>query len=135
MSFVLHNSSQVQIEAPAPVPAGTAASASTSVWQPGQPIRLSPQPAYRDPSELPTTPHPKPQFLQAAGFGNSVPLSFAASQIVPPSVRVTYGPGVESESSVTWRGGRPWNEVLASAVAPLGYHVVIGRLSAAIEKD
>ena len=135
MSFVLHNSPQVQIETHAQAADGTVAPALPGAWQPGQPIRLSPQPAYRDPSELPSAPRPKPQFLRAAGFGDGVPLSFAASQIVPPSVRVTYGPGVESESSVTWRGGRPWNEVLASAVAPLGYHVVVGRLSATIEKD
>jgi hypothetical protein len=85
-----------------------------------------------DPPVAPVPPH----FSIARGFGDQVPLSFAASQIVPAHVRVSSGPGVQQESPVTWRGDRPWNQVLATAVAPLGYRIQTGRMAVAvIRKD
>lgn len=80
------------------------------------------------PASVPFRPH----FSDAEGFGEQVPLSFAASQIVPKHVRVTFGPGVDTESPVSWRGGQPWNRVLATAVAPLGYRIESGRMSVTV---
>ena len=61
----------------------------------------------------------------ANGFGNQVPLSFACRQIVPPAVRVTYGPGASPDMLVNWKGGDIWNHVLRDAVKPLGLHLVM----------
>jgi len=63
----------------------------------------------------------------AQGFGQRVPLSFAVRQIVPPSVRVSYGPDVDSGAVVDWTGGAPWDQVLRAAVEPLGLRLVVGR--------
>ena len=71
-----------------------------------------------------TTPE-KPRFKMAYGFGNEVPLSFACRQIVPPAVKVTYGPGADPHALVDWKGGRTWNHVLRDAVQPLGLHLVM----------
>ena len=69
---------------------------------------------------------PRPRIPLAQGFGNEVPLSFAARQIVPPGIAIRLGPGVDADAPVTWAGGGPWNQVLATAVAPLGYRVRVG---------
>jgi hypothetical protein len=81
----------------------------------------------------PVSPAP-PRFRSAAGFGQGVPLSFAARQIVPPAMAVKFGPGVDPESSVDWIGGRQWNRVLAAAIAPLGLRLTVGATSALISR-
>ena len=69
---------------------------------------------------------PRPRIPLAEGFGNQVPLSFAARQIVPRGVSIRLGPGVDADAPVTWAGSGPWNQVLATAVARLGYRVRVG---------
>jgi len=69
----------------------------------------------------------RPRAAIANGFGHQVPLSFAVRQIVPSSIRVLYGPDVDSSSPVDWTGGAPWGHVLAAAVEPLGLHLVFGK--------
>jgi hypothetical protein len=67
----------------------------------------------------------KPRFKMAYGFGNEVRLSFACKQIVPPAVRVTFGPGADPQALVDWKGGDTWSHVLRNAVQPLGLHLVM----------
>lgn len=54
------------------------------------------------------------------GFGSDIPLTIVAKQVVPSRYAVSFGPGVDAGQTVSWNGGRPWNEVLASALAPAG---------------
>lgn len=68
---------------------------------------------------------PASGFAIARGFGEQVPLSFAVRQIVPASVKVHYGKTVDQTTPVDWKGGRPWNAVLWSAIHPLGLHLVL----------
>ena len=58
------------------------------------------------------------------GFGDEVPLSFACRQIVPKIYKVRFGPGVDSNALVDWKGGQTWPMVLGRAIKPLGLHVV-----------
>ena len=67
----------------------------------------------------------QPRYPLARGFGDKVPLAFAVRQIVPPSVKIHFGTGVDPTTPVDWRGGRPWNVVLWSAVHPLGLHLYL----------
>ncbi len=67
----------------------------------------------------------RPSVVIARGFGHDVPLDFAVRQVVPPRIRVTYGDAVDRQIRVSWDGGKPWDQVLRSVVAPLGLHVVI----------
>ena len=81
------------------------------------------QPSAR-PNHLPVRTHGP---AVAQGFGRRVPLAFAVRQIVPPSVRVTYGPDVDTSAPVDWTGGAPWDQVLRAAVEPLGLRFIADR--------
>jgi hypothetical protein len=74
------------------------------------------------------------RFKLAHGFGHRIPLSFAVRQIVPPAVKVTYGPGADPNALVEWRGGQGWNHVLLDAVKPLGLRLVMSHLAVEIRK-
>jgi hypothetical protein len=75
-----------------------------------------------------------PRFKLAYGFGKRIPLSFAVRQIVPPAVKVTYGPGADPDALVDWRGGQGWNRVLLDAVRPLGLRLVMTHMAVEIRK-
>ena len=91
------------------------------------------QPGQADPAI--ETVRPQPHFSKARGFGKHVALSFAVRQIVPPGVAVIYGSGVAPDVQVDWVGDAPWNRVLQAAVAPLGWHAIIGKRSVRIVSD
>lgn len=68
------------------------------------------------------------------GFGDGVPLAFACRQIVPNTIRVVYGRGVDQQTAVTWQGGRAWAAVLRDALQPAGLHLVPHGSTVAITK-
>ena len=91
-------------------------------WQSGRaPIILS-SPKDRSPARRTAAPLTIPI---AHGFGQQVPLAFATRQIVPTGVKISFGPGVDQTTLVSWSGGRPWIDVLRAAVQPLGLHVTV----------
>ena len=95
------------------------------------PIVLSPEspiPARRQVARLSVM----PAIPVAHGFGKEVPLAFAARQIVPAKVKVTFGPGVDHAAMVDWIGGRPWVEALQAAVHPLGLRIVVRWMAVSI---
>jgi hypothetical protein len=73
-------------------------------------------------------------WLMARGFGRQVKLRFAAEQIIPKAVKVTYGPGADPDVLVDWNGGGAWSDVLRDAVQPLGLHLVMSNLAVEIRK-
>ncbi len=73
-------------------------------------------------------------WLVARGFGHQVPLHFAAEQIVPNAVKVSYGPGADRNALVDWKGGEAWNQVLRDAVHPLGLRLVMTHMAVEIRK-
>lgn len=75
------------------------------------------------------------RWKMAYGFGNNIPLAFACRQIVPPAVKVTYGPGVNPAIPVTWKGGDSWNHVLRDTVMPLGLRLQMTYMAVAIVKN
>lgn len=112
-----------------------------SAVPPAAPIAMAPivdpgDPGYtgKTPSQpaqdTPTTVHWK----IAHGFGDKVPLGFACRQIVPPAVKVTYGPGADPQMLVSWKGGDTWNHVLRDAVKPLGLRLVMTHMAVEIRK-
>jgi hypothetical protein len=89
------------------------------------------------PATSPSQTHevPKPvHWLMGHGFGHQVTLRFAAEQIVPKAVKVTYGPGADPDALVDWKGGAAWNDVLRDAVQPLGLHLVMSNMAVEIRK-
>ncbi len=83
----------------------------------------------------PTRDAPKPaHWLMARGFGRQVKLRFAAEQIIPKAVKVTYGPGADPDALINWKGGGTWNDVLRNAIQPLGLHLVLRNMAVEIRK-
>ena len=60
--------------------------------------------------------------------------AFAVRQIVPATVKVTYGPGADPNALVDWKGGQTWNRVLLAAVKPLGLRLVLTHTAVEIRK-
>lgn len=96
----------------------------------GSPAMAPPPRAYRSPRARVAA----PGFTVARGFGQAIPLRFAARQIVPPAITVRYAPGVDQDAEVDWTGDAPWNRVLLAAVQPLGLHVTSGVRSVLISR-
>lgn len=75
---------------------------------------------------------PAQHFAVAEGFGKQVPLAFATRQIVPFNVDVAFEGNVDTQARVNWQGGRPWNEALRQAIAPLGLKLTASEKKATI---
>lgn len=52
-----------------------------------------------------------------SGFGSDLPLLVALHQVVPQQYKVSLSPGVDSKRHVSWRGDRPWKDVLTDMLA------------------
>jgi hypothetical protein len=95
--------------------------------------------ANQDHSSDPASPGPDKasppvHWKMAYGFGKNIPLQFACRQIVPPAVNVSFGPGVNPATPVSWKGGDSWNHVLRDTVAPLGLQLKMTYMAVTIEK-
>lgn len=76
------------------------------------------------------------------GFGAQLPLVIALQQVAPAGYRVSFAPGVSPGTTVSWTGGKPWKQVLADTLAPVGLSykiedstVVVTRADAAPQKQ
>lgn len=63
--------------------------------------------------------NPPQSFDVIEGFGKAMPLALALRQIVPPQYAFSFNNGINPGTLISWEGGKPWNEVLTSALAPL----------------
>lgn len=80
---------------------------------------VSPEPVQRQALPAAMT------YQEAVGFGKEIPLSIALMQIVPEGY-ATQLPGNDLENKiVSWKGGKPWNQVLNDVLRPLGYDASI----------
>lgn len=78
-------------------------------------------PAYQRASlPIPAMEEPAAGYDEAIGFGRDLPVPLAVSQIVPPGYAVSYEEGVAAGREISWEGGRPWNEVLKTALRDAG---------------
>ncbi len=55
---------------------------------------------------------------KAIGLGRNVPIREAVRQVIPADFAIRFANGAESimEKRTTWRGGRPWSDVLTGIV-------------------
>jgi hypothetical protein len=89
------------------------------------PRPLAPPEGQGASSAKPRTPPAHTDAAIAVGFGRDVPLEFAVRQVAPRWVRVSYGENVDRQVRISWRGGRPWNQVLGGVLTPLGLHMTM----------
>jgi type IV pili sensor histidine kinase/response regulator len=51
------------------------------------------------------------------GFGKDIPLAIALRDIVPPNYAYVFSPRDIAGTKISWRGGKPWLEVLQNALS------------------
>ncbi len=56
------------------------------------------------------------------GFGKNIPLAIALRQVVPPTYTFQFESNVSEGRPVTWKGGRPWVDVLNDMLAARKLH-------------
>lgn len=69
------------------------------------------------------------------GFGRNEPLMLAVAKIVPPRVEVVYGPMVNQQMLVCWRGGKLWSQVLSDVAAAYGLNIVASARTVTITRS
>lgn len=75
-----------------------------------------------------------PTFDVIEGFGSDMALALVLRQVVPANYAFSFGKGVNPGEILSWEGGAPWNEVLANALAPVGYTFSIKGTKLAVSK-
>lgn len=70
-------------------------------------------------------PKPVVSYSNAVGFGKDMPLALVLGQIIPHGYSYSFAKGVNPGAQVSWQGGRPWDQVLSSALAPHGLDIII----------
>jgi len=63
---------------------------------------------------------PASEYPLAVGFGSDLPMMTAIKQIIPEGYGLAFEAGVPTNMMMSWQGGRPWNDVLATVLAPHG---------------
>ena len=83
-------------------------------------------PERRDAPESMTSPKPVEAitFNEVEGFGNDIPLALALRQIAPGDYKLSFD-GVSPGASVSWSGGRGWDEILKDVMVDLGAQATI----------
>lgn len=80
------------------------------------PLALAPPPMNRP---MPAPPAPAMRDAEmmhensaVSGFGNDLPLAIALQQVAPAGHRFSFAPGVNPGQSVSWQGGKGWQDVM-----------------------
>lgn len=68
---------------------------------------------------------PSKNYVEAVGFGRDLPLALALSQVIPAEFTHGYAKNVDAGVSVSWEGGKPWNEVLNDMLRPQNLTAII----------
>jgi hypothetical protein len=110
---------------PAPAPA-SAAKRDTRIDLANETISLGSPPPVA-PSEI------------VKGFASQVPLGLALRQVLPSQYNFAVDQGVDVETLVSYKGGKPWNETLKAMLVPAGldYHqqgnlITVGKQASAV---
>lgn len=64
-------------------------------------------------------------FVNAEGFGSDLPLALALNQVIPAGFTHSFALGVDPGTTVTWQGGKPWDQVLDDMLRPQGLTALI----------
>ncbi len=89
---------------------------------PSVPPAPAPVPAAYTP---PAAPQNAGGYAEVVGFGRDLPLALALSQVIPPDYNYAFGQNINAGASVSWQGGKPWNQVLDEMLAPAGMKAII----------
>lgn len=59
------------------------------------------------------------------GFGADIPMVLVMSQVVPSDYAYSFDDSVNPGQKLSWNGGKPWDEILNDALAPIGLAAVV----------
>ncbi len=62
----------------------------------------------------------RPAIDVVSGFGSDLPLVMALQQVIPSDYPFSLEDGVAPDTRVSWKGDRPWQQVLAEMLSPQG---------------
>ena len=85
----------------------------------------------REPAPLPGIVVPrrsveeKEIYIEAIGFGRDLPLALALSQVIPSGFTHSFVKNVDAGASVSWEGGKSWDQVLNDMLSPKNLTAVI----------
>lgn len=68
---------------------------------------------------------PAKKYTEAVGFGRDLPLALALSQVVPSGFTHSFAKNIDAGITVSWEGGKPWNQVLNDMLRPKNMTSVI----------
>lgn len=74
---------------------------------------------------LPSVAIPSKKYAEAVGFGRDLPLALALSQVIPAEFIHSFAKNVDAGVTVSWEGGRPWNQILDDMLSPKNLTAVI----------
>lgn len=99
---------------PAPLVTESASSAGVTRLPEADPAETVASPATT-PAVVPTpVPTPAPELVE--GFGKDIPLAIALRDIVPSHYAFSFSPREIAGTKISWRGGKPWQDVLKDAL-------------------
>lgn len=87
-----------------------------------EPMQAAPAPAPEQHAmaTVPPSAMPDAQGDVLAGFGSNLPLVIALQQVVPAGYQYSFSGGVNPGVSVSWQGGKSWQQVLGEMLSPAG---------------
>jgi hypothetical protein len=96
-------------------------SAATLAAAPASPV-VAPEHTLKlpEPVATPMATAPQSQEKVINGFANKVPLAVALRQILPSNYGFSVDRDVTLSTQVSWRGGKPWRDVMSSMLASAG---------------
>ncbi len=77
---------------------------------------------------------PSIKYAEAIGFGRDLPLALALSQVIPTEFIHSFAKDVDAGVSVSWEGGKPWDQVLNDMLSPQNLTAVIQGNQVIIQK-
>lgn len=101
----------------------------TALPLPAQDAKVAPAPAVEPVLAPAAAAIPSEPVVQAEapveGFGKDIPLAIALREIAPSKYAYSFNPRDLGGAKISWRGGKPWREVLQSALTPLNLTMVV----------
>ncbi len=76
-------------------------------------------------ASMPIKSHASKTYAQAIGFGRDLPLALAISQVIPSEFTHSFVENIDTGITVSWEGGKPWNQVLNEMLRPKNLTSVI----------
>jgi len=86
-----------------------------------------------EPAALPNPRDPQPveriashqNYANAVGFGRELPMALALSQVIPSEFTHSFAKDIDTGVTVSWEGGKPWDQVLNDMLRPKNLTAVI----------